>query len=57
MRREKLLQVGGNSRYERPDPTSKSVNLVAIENTYSLNCKIEKQLLRGVRGDYLRYAT
>ena len=48
--REKLFHVGGDSPYERVDPTRKTVDFVAVENTNSLNGEIERQSLQGVAG-------
>jgi len=56
MRREKLLHVGGDNRYELSDLASKSIALVAIKNTYSLDREFEAQLSRGIGGDYPRDA-
>ena len=57
MRREKPLHVGGDSVYERFDPSGQSVDLVAVENTRCVNGEIERQSMQGVGGDYLRHAT
>jgi hypothetical protein len=46
--REKLFHVGGDSPYERVDPTRKPVDFVAVENTNSLNGEIERQSLHGL---------
>jgi hypothetical protein len=56
MRRQKLLHVGGDSRYELPDPASKPIFLVPIKNTYSLDGEFEAELSRRIGGRYPRDA-
>jgi len=53
MRREKLLYVGGDRHYERFSPTAKSEDLIAVEDTHSMNGEIERQFPRRIIGSYL----
>src|SRR5713101_5301065 len=56
-RLERLLHLAGDNSYERFDLTGKPVGPVAVQNARSLNREIERALLRGLGGRYLRYAT
>jgi hypothetical protein len=57
MPRQKLLHLGGDSQYERRDPTIESEDLIVVDDTHSINREIERQSLQRVGGDYLRYPT